>query len=185
MNSNNTKEKIIHLTITEISNNSWENFSLRQVLRKLGLTTGAFYKYFESKDDLFKIISIEISQNIYQTILPTVRQQNSPQEQLLQLGKQLLFYFEKQPNLINFLFFNPSINSLYQATNPEQEHFQLYNLTVTIINNLLPQKTPAQRQEFLIKIWSFIQGYGFLIKNKVVAFDSELLKQTLNQLLGE
>ncbi|MBA1434778.1 TetR/AcrR family transcriptional regulator [Bombilactobacillus bombi] len=183
MSQNNTKTKIIDLTIQEISQKSWQSFSLRPLLRQLGLTTGAFYKHFKDKDDLFKIVSKQLSHDIYQNIYTKIKTAPNSQEALLQLGWSLLTYFQEQPEVMDFLFFNPSVNYLYQSNTTEANDFELYNLTQQIIVQLV--FNPHERDEFFIKIWSFIQGYGFLIKNKIVLPDRNLLKSTLKQFLGE
>lgn len=57
MNQNNTRTKIIALTIQKIQQGQLQQLSLRNLSQQLNLTTGAFYKHFKNKDDLFYVVS--------------------------------------------------------------------------------------------------------------------------------
>lgn len=49
-----TREKIIHQALTYFSQHDYERTSLNDIARALGITKGAIYHYFKSKDELFK-----------------------------------------------------------------------------------------------------------------------------------
>ena len=48
-----TKAKIEKAALDEFMEKGFANASLRQIVKNAGLTTGAFYKYFPTKEDLF------------------------------------------------------------------------------------------------------------------------------------
>ena len=48
--TNDTEDRIIAATIATITKRSSAAISLRQLAQHVGLTTGAFYKHFASKD---------------------------------------------------------------------------------------------------------------------------------------
>lgn len=48
-----TKEKLEEESVKEFLLNGFEKASLRQIVRNAGLTTGAFYKYYTSKEEMF------------------------------------------------------------------------------------------------------------------------------------
>lgn len=48
-----SRQKILEVSKKEFLNKGFDGASLRQIARKSGLTTGAIYGYFKSKDDIF------------------------------------------------------------------------------------------------------------------------------------
>lgn len=54
--SSATLENILHAALEEFSDKSFLGASLRQIVKKAGVTTGAFYGYFSSKEALFAAI---------------------------------------------------------------------------------------------------------------------------------
>lgn len=51
-----------------------------------------------------------------------------------------------------------------------------------LVNELNPKKN-VSNQELFIQIWSFIQGYAALVNNKIVEYDEDLVKRTLDEFL--
>ncbi len=49
-----TKEKLLEVAFREFLMHSYRDVTLMHLVEELGLTKGAFYHYFESKQDLFK-----------------------------------------------------------------------------------------------------------------------------------
>mgnify|MGYP002975253475 CR=1 FL=1 len=54
--SSATLENILHAALEEFSDKGFLGASLRQIVKKAGVTTGAFYGYFSSKEALFASI---------------------------------------------------------------------------------------------------------------------------------
>ena len=54
--SPDTLEKIKQAAVEEFSDKGFLGASLRQIVKKAGVTTGAFYGYFSSKEALFNAI---------------------------------------------------------------------------------------------------------------------------------
>ncbi len=48
-----SRERIMHFALQEFAEKGFEKASLRRIAKKSGLTTGAIYGYFESKEGLF------------------------------------------------------------------------------------------------------------------------------------
>ncbi len=47
--------------------------SLRSIVKEAGVTTGAFYGYYKSKEDLFRALVGEPAQNIFVCLSPCAR----------------------------------------------------------------------------------------------------------------
>ena len=50
---NNTLQKILDVANKEFLQKGFKDSSLREIVKKAGVTTGAFYGYFKSKEELF------------------------------------------------------------------------------------------------------------------------------------
>lgn len=53
---NNTKEFILKTSLLLFLQKSYKDVTMKEIVEKTGLSKGAFYHYFKSKDDLFKEI---------------------------------------------------------------------------------------------------------------------------------
>lgn len=51
--STSTEQKIIDNAIQMIDHDGYQNLSLRKLAKQSNMTTGAFYKHFKNKDELF------------------------------------------------------------------------------------------------------------------------------------
>lgn len=173
----NTEEKIIKETISLIDHQGYQSLSLRKLTNSLGLTTGAFYKHFSSKEVLFQRTAQQLSQDFVDSL--TFNSKTSPESQLLQIADKLFTEFKNHPQRMDFLFFNPAIKHVY--TEKDNHQFQLLNK----VNELIKKLSSTDNQDTLfIQIWSFIQGYVYLINNSITQYDDILVKHTLHQLLG-
>ena len=69
---NTTLQKILKVAEEEFLDKGFRGASLRTIVKKAGVTTGAFYGYFKSKEDLFDALVKEHADyilGIYDNIL--------------------------------------------------------------------------------------------------------------------
>ncbi|MCC4372391.1 TetR/AcrR family transcriptional regulator [Limosilactobacillus reuteri] len=171
------EEKIIKATINFIRTNGYQTVSLRKISQAAGVTTGAFYKRFKNKDVLFYRTAIVLSQQFVTKL--SINSELSAFDQILQIAQQFCKEFQKQPQVMDFLFFNPTIIQVYQADKDDFSFLQT-------IQRLAQQVNPEilNDQQFFEQLWSFIQGYSLLIKNGVTTYDPQVVKVTLSQIVG-
>ncbi len=172
----NTENKIIQETISLIDHQGYQSLSLRKLTKSLGLTTGAFYKHFSSKEDLFRQTAQQLSQEFVDSL--TVDNKISSETQLLQIADKLYTEFRIHPQRMDFLFFNPAIKYAYSEEDSHQ--FQLLDKVKGLIKDL---SLDSDQNNLFIQVWSFIQGYTYLINNGITKYDANLVKNTLHRLL--
>lgn len=173
-----TEDQLIQKTITIIDQDGYENLSLRSLTNKLNLTTGAFYKHFSNKEDLFCKTAQYLSKSFIQSI--SVDKQMTPEQQLLQIAYKLCIDVTQHPNRIDFLFFNPAVNKVYHQA--DNQDFVFLNRVKNLIHQVNINKHTSEQQLF-IQVWAFIQGYAYLIKNGITKYDSAIVTKTLEQFL--
>ena len=170
-----------------------QQFNLFMMRGKIAFHLGAWLLWLESqlvlfihyasKEQLLLAVTQKISHQISKQARTTLKKVNGPEEELLALADVLLIQFQTQPNLMNFLFFNPTAQ--WQKLMKPKTDFELLDLTYGLIDEILTKRQSGiDPQRLFIQIWSFIQGYGLLIKNKIVSYDKGLVSITLNDYLG-
>lgn len=181
--TNQTKNNIINSTIKIIDNSGYTNISLRKLVNELNLTTGAFYKHFSTKEQLFSEVTVKLSQRIADDAYVNLNTDDVPEKQLLQLAYSFLEQYQKHPNIMDFLFFNPTSQSTISDSTVD---FAYLNLIDHLITKLIMNKhLRKDKNTLFLQLWSFIQGYGSLIKSQSTHLDKNIIKTTLNDFLRE
>lgn len=170
-----TEQDIIHVTIEMIKRDGYKDLSLRKVASETGLTTGAIYTHFKNKEELFYKTSLQIHQSISNKFDLNINE--SAYERLESVVQTLCQLFEEEPNEMEFIYFNPTLVKAYQNHSAD---FPFIKLTRSISDQANPGS--LNDQQFFYQIWSFIQGYGLLIKNGSVHFDAHMTSVTIQQL---
>lgn len=175
--SNSTEQKIIDNTIKLIGQEGYQKISLRKLTKQSNVTTGAFYKHFKDKNELFYRVSLILSQKIVDYL--QVESKENPLKQLLKIAQGFCKLFKTNPQQMDFLFFNPTVIKVYQQ---DSHDFSF----LTLVRNLAVQVNPGQLtdEDFFNQIWAFIQGYALLIKKRVTDYDPKLVETTLLALTG-
>ncbi len=88
-NENNTLDDILSAAKAEFSEKGFQSASLRRIVKNADVTTGAFYGYFKSKEELFDALVGEQYDTLMGMFCET---QNaftrlSPKEQAQQMGE--------------------------------------------------------------------------------------------------
>jgi AcrR family transcriptional regulator len=182
--TNDTEARIIATALETIKAHGSDAVSLRQLARQVGLTTGAFYKHFASKDALFRALTVTLSNQWAAQTTTQLAANQSAKEKLLVLGEQLLQASAAQPHVIDFLFFNPQAVAQY-SENADAADFPLLTLTKHLIATTLAEAhSTIPAQQFFTQVWAFILGYALLIKNGAATYDRALLTKTLEEMLA-
>jgi len=72
---------------------------------------------------------------------------------------------------------------LNQSNNLDTHKFMLLDAINKLIQRVNPTENEHSNKALFIQLWSFIQGYGELIKNEITNYDHELVKNTLYKFL--
>ena len=66
VNAEKTREKILDTALRHFLKDGFSGASLRNIVKDAGLTTGAFYKYYPTKEMLFDALTDHYMEHIYQ-----------------------------------------------------------------------------------------------------------------------
>lgn len=166
---NQTKHNIINLTIKLIDDNGYTDISLRKLVLKLGLTTGSFYKHFSTKNELWLEVTRVLSEKMAVMAFEKIDLEMTPEQNIITLAMLFLEQYQKHPNIMNFLLFNNTSQSDLNQSNNDFKYLQTIDCLITEVIN--KNHLNKNKQTLFIQLWSFIQGYGILIKNDSVPLD--------------
>ena len=170
----NTKSLILDTTKQWIRKKDYREISLRTLTNSIGITTGAFYKHFNNKEDLYYQVSILLSKQLTEQL--NINFTADPTSELLNIAERICLLFKNEPYLMDFIMLNPS-------NNYNNQNFEFLDAVNNLILRVNRTESVRNNKELFIQLWSFIQGYGALIKNKIIIYDRELVKNTLYKLL--
>lgn len=114
-NLNKTQECILNVAQEEFSGKDFKDVSLREVVKKAGVTLGAFYGYYASKEALFHAIVGDAAEKLFQCFVDSQWQFKSlpAKEQTLQMidyssdGVNRIFdMIYQEPPIYKILFFH-------------------------------------------------------------------------------
>lgn len=171
--NNTTEQDLIEKTVNVIDKNGYQDLSLRKLTKMIGLTTGAFYKHFDSKDDLFRKVSIELSEQFMDHL--NLKDEQSAFDQILIIANYFVHQTQSHPQIMDFLFFNSNTSLINKDVNLTE--FPLLKKMALLSRDA--NNSELSDQDFFLQIWSFIQGYAQLVKNGITSYDAHLVRQTL------
>ncbi len=83
-----TKSRILNVTRTLYSAHGCENTTIDDIITAIGITKGAFYHYFRSKEDLCITVITRVIED-YQNLAQSINPDAEPIEQLRQMIEEL------------------------------------------------------------------------------------------------
>lgn len=132
-NKDSTIKKILQSATHEFTEHGFEQASVRTIAKNAGVTSGAIYKHFKSKEDIFKAIVCPILDHLYK------RNRELTNQAIEEIKLNGLECFEKKSNksneeLLGFICKNAHVFNLLfncsQGTEFESIRHDLVNLEV-------------------------------------------------------
>ena len=98
-----TQQLILEHAKIHFLRDGFKSASLRQIVKDAGFTLGAFYGYYDSKEDLFNALVDETAMGIV-TILKKIsdRMDSYPKEE--RMMRMSTIYLEELPDLVDYLY---------------------------------------------------------------------------------
>lgn len=146
-----TRNKIYKVSIDLMEKKGFENFTIEEISKKAGVSVGAFYHYFKSKNDILAEV-FKRADDYFKTEAQQIFEKTSPQDQIITFFSSYAEY-----NMAN------GIDTTKQLYNPNNKSFivkgrYMQCLLEEIIskgqenNELSKVMTPQQYSEYLFII---------------------------------
>ena len=128
-----TRDRIIEKASQLIREYGYQNIPLRKLASLLGVTTGAFYKVFKNKEDLYyQVCLLENQSQLRRLEEQYLDEISNPLDCIWQIGLFLLSEYETNSRMMDFLFFSPVAIEAYRRG----ELLEIGNKTVAYLDRL-------------------------------------------------
>lgn len=186
-NTEELNEKLISVGIEEIRTNGIDRMSMRTIAQKCGVTHGAPYKHFGSKDRYIQVVMEHLSMFFLKNMILGIDTSIDAITQLTLMGCNFVRFAQEETYLFEALFIKFPYNymELFQETIsvnsslPGFEHFKSVALRLKDEENL-----SSGDAEILIHFWSFIAGLALLVRSPVgESFKENDVQKTVRTML--
>ena len=160
------KEACLHEGLTLLKEAGVARFSLREVARRVGVSTTAIYHYFPDKKDLLGALAGVGLLEIREALETSFRGGPDLEGTFLQMGRAYLSFFQTHPYYLDLLFVPEFAGD--EAT------VNLRNGTFSLVANLLTGAGVPEEEAggLTLWIWSTLHGFATLAQAGVFG-DSE------------
>lgn len=168
------KQLIIEKAVELFAENGFESTSVQQITERCGISKGAFYLYFKSKDELIIGLIDYFLSNIISDIEQSVSNDKNPDQLLYNYLYVTLREFKKHAKFAK-LFLKEQV---FSYNNDLFNRLQMYmstlnHMLLSIIQRQFPKKNPDLHFELLYAVNGLLKGYTelFLIDEFSVDID--------------
>ncbi|WP_033167986.1 TetR/AcrR family transcriptional regulator [Clostridium sp. KNHs205] len=180
------KKEMIIKGIQLLNEENYEDFSLRKIAARCGVSHSAPYKHFKNKDELILAIIQEVSDSFKKALEEAV--QKYPEEaenQIIELGKCYVRFMVENPDYMRFIFINPSHKSINKVPVPDNETNPYLIFQKSALGYLKWLKANPQDQAVdILTMWSLVHGYSMLLVNGNVDIPENYL-EVIDKILRE
>ena len=176
-NTEELKEKLISFGIEEIRTNGIDRMSMRTIAQKCGVTHGAPYKHFGSKDRYIQVVMEHLSMFFLKNMIQGIDTSIDARTQLTLMGCNFVRFAQEETYLFEALFIKFPYN-----------YMELSQETISV-NSSLPgfeheENLSSGDAEILIHFWSFIAGLALLVRSPVgESFKENDVQKTVRTML--
>lgn len=169
-NTAQLKENLIQTGIEEIHQHGIDNLSLRTVSQKCGVTHGAPYKHFGSKDGYLRIVLSRLSDFWANEMTVNIASSSSARDELTQMGFNFVLAAKRNPYVFEALFVKYPFKYLELSgetilTETDLPGFDAFKHIVLKLRQ--QEGFNNSEAETLFHFWSFISGLAILSQNPI------------------
>ncbi len=98
-----TREKILEVALRLFSKKGFKETTIKDIAKEVGITEGAIYRHFTSKEEIINSLLEEITQELRQELFESIERGESDEERLNNIIDTLLRYAFTKPESFRFL----------------------------------------------------------------------------------
>lgn len=176
------RNKLIETGIMLVSEEGMNNFSLRKVAARCGVSHGAPYAHFENMEALQKAMGEHVTERFLDKLHRAVQTETSSRTAITALGVAYINFFSDNPHYFNFLFYYSGISiDLDHETCESYPPFAYFReISFAMLNEMgVPEE---QRTANMLALWSMVHGMASLLTNQAVHYSgnwAEVLTKNL------
>lgn len=98
-----TKERILEASLKLFSEKGIRETTIKDISKEVGITEGAIYRHFTTKEDIVKELFKRYSEEFYNRLIDAVRQKGSYKERFLKTVEAFLSFCFENPSAFKYL----------------------------------------------------------------------------------
>lgn len=114
------REEILDKTLELINEVGFDNFTMRKLAGKLGLTATTIYQYYKNKEELYFAALTQGFDTLCDVVQEALGKQNDPKERLREVIRAVIRFSLAHPNVYNILFVS-DVPKYYDYVGTESE----------------------------------------------------------------
>jgi AcrR family transcriptional regulator len=114
------REEILDKTLELINEVGFDNFTMRKLAGKLGLTATTIYQYYKNKEELYFAALTQGFDTLCDVVQEALGKQNDPKERLREVIRAIIRFSLAHPNVYNILFVS-DVPKYYDYVGTESE----------------------------------------------------------------
>ncbi|MEL7655098.1 MAG: TetR/AcrR family transcriptional regulator [Bacillota bacterium] len=175
------KKEMIQKGIQLLNKDGYEGFSLRKLAAMCNVSHSAPYRHFESKNDLYKAINLEITTKFRDALMDRIEQfQDDPKARLLELCKRYISFMVKNPDYFRYIFMTTHerqiLLSLEDALFEEDKHPFTISKRYAKEYFCLRNGSDTDWVSDFLALWSQIHGLTLLLVNQTIKYKGDYME---------
>lgn len=114
------REEILDKTLELINEVGFDNFTMRKLAGKLGLTATTIYQYYKNKEELYFAALAQGFDTLCDVVQEALEKQSDPKEKLREVIRAIIRFSLDHPNVYNILFVS-DVPKYYDYVGTESE----------------------------------------------------------------
>ena len=167
----NLRQELIDAGVRLVAGEGAEALSLRRLAAECGVTHAAPYKHFQNKEEILRAVTAEVFRIFAVELRETlaVFSVDSPQKQLVELGKCYVRFTLEHPEFARLMFFygSGSATSDKLRESGETAWSPLAIFRDAAIAYLRSLRIPPEQYEYrIVSLWALVHGLAQLLQNR-------------------
>ena len=177
-----TREEILQAAREVFAEGGAVDFSLAEIARRLGFTPAALYKYFDSKDDLVKVLAENAMANLAEA-LARVSPGLPPDERIVEMGMAYLEFARDNPHDIALVALHESLRMTHAGGHAGLEELVMGVFREGAAQGVFSAATDQDVELMVYGAWSLVHGMAVLLERQPPQVARQLRLARQRQLL--
>ena len=173
-----TKDKILEVSLKLFSKRGFRETTIKDIAREVGITEGAIYRHFKSKDEIVTELLKRITSELKEKLIESIERGDSDKERLELLLESLMNYAFQRSESFRFL----NLYHLLKDTKPEVE--LPGEIILKFLNSLyLKGKLKTYPEIALAVITGTIERIFIFREKKLLPYKDKELKEEVKKVI--
>jgi AcrR family transcriptional regulator len=177
-----TREEILQAAREVFAESGALDFSLAEIARRLGFTPAALYKYFDSKDDLVKVLAEHAMVNLAEA-LAAVSPSLPPDERVVEMGMAYLEFARGNPHDIALVALHESLQMTHEGGHAGLEELVMGVFREGAVQGVFTAASDQDIELMVYGAWSLVHGMAVLLERQPPQVAKQLRLARQRQLL--